>query len=26
VAREPGNLAAVTGASGERVLGAIYPR
>ena len=23
---EPGNLAAVTGASGERVLGAIYPR
>ncbi|PYE17751.1 anhydro-N-acetylmuramic acid kinase [Paraburkholderia silvatlantica] len=26
VAREPGNLAAVTGAAGERVLGAIYPR
>ncbi|MFM0052436.1 anhydro-N-acetylmuramic acid kinase [Caballeronia grimmiae] len=25
VAREPGNLAAVTGAAGERVLGAIYP-
>jgi anhydro-N-acetylmuramic acid kinase len=26
VAREPGNLASVTGAAGERVLGAIYPR
>jgi anhydro-N-acetylmuramic acid kinase len=26
VARQPGNLAAVTGAAGERVLGAIYPR
>ncbi len=26
VAREPGNLGAVTGAAGERVLGAIYPR
>lgn len=26
VAREPGNVAAVTGAAGERVLGAIYPR
>jgi anhydro-N-acetylmuramic acid kinase len=26
VARESGNLAAVTGAAGERVLGAIYPR
>jgi anhydro-N-acetylmuramic acid kinase len=26
VAREPGNLPAVTGAAGERVLGAIYPR
>jgi anhydro-N-acetylmuramic acid kinase len=26
VARAPGNLAAVTGAAGERVLGAIYPR
>ncbi|WP_028226522.1 anhydro-N-acetylmuramic acid kinase [Paraburkholderia ferrariae] len=26
VAREPGNLATVTGAAGERVLGAIYPR
>ena len=25
VAREPGNLPAVTGAAGERVLGAIYP-
>ena len=25
-AREPGNLATVTGAAGERVLGAIYPR
>lgn len=25
VAREPGNLSAVTGAAGERVLGAIYP-
>ncbi len=25
-AREPGNLPAVTGAAGERVLGAIYPR
>jgi anhydro-N-acetylmuramic acid kinase len=25
VAREPGNLAAVTGAAGERVLGALYP-
>lgn len=25
VARKPGNLAAVTGAAGERVLGAIYP-
>ncbi|WP_087655936.1 anhydro-N-acetylmuramic acid kinase [Caballeronia terrestris] len=25
VAREPGNIAAVTGAAGERVLGAIYP-
>ncbi|MEM5325618.1 anhydro-N-acetylmuramic acid kinase [Paraburkholderia sp. JHI2823] len=26
VAREPGNLSAVTGAAGERVLGAMYPR
>ncbi|WP_109483106.1 anhydro-N-acetylmuramic acid kinase [Paraburkholderia sp. C35] len=26
VAREPGNLPSVTGAAGERVLGAIYPR
>ena len=26
IAREPGNLPAVTGAAGERVLGAIYPR
>ncbi|WP_096031803.1 anhydro-N-acetylmuramic acid kinase [Caballeronia calidae] len=26
VAREPGNLPAVTGAAGDRVLGAIYPR
>ncbi|PLZ03492.1 anhydro-N-acetylmuramic acid kinase [Burkholderia sp. WAC0059] len=26
VARQPGNLADVTGAAGERVLGAIYPR
>jgi anhydro-N-acetylmuramic acid kinase len=26
IAREPGNLASVTGAAGERVLGAIYPR
>jgi anhydro-N-acetylmuramic acid kinase len=26
VAREPGNLASVTGAAGERILGAIYPR
>ncbi|WP_087086217.1 anhydro-N-acetylmuramic acid kinase [Caballeronia cordobensis] len=26
VAREPGNLSAVTGAAGARVLGAIYPR
>ena len=26
VAREPGNLPSVTGAEGERVLGAIYPR
>jgi anhydro-N-acetylmuramic acid kinase len=26
VAREPGSLAAVTGAAGDRVLGAIYPR
>jgi anhydro-N-acetylmuramic acid kinase len=26
VAREPGNVAAVTGAAGERVLGALYPR
>ncbi|SAK83759.1 anhydro-N-acetylmuramic acid kinase [Caballeronia catudaia] len=26
VAREPGNLPAVTGAAGERVLGAVYPR
>jgi anhydro-N-acetylmuramic acid kinase len=26
VAREPGNLPAVTGAAGERVLGALYPR
>jgi len=26
IARQPGNLAAVTGAAGERVLGAIYPR
>jgi anhydro-N-acetylmuramic acid kinase len=26
VAREPGNLATVTGAEGDRVLGAIYPR
>jgi anhydro-N-acetylmuramic acid kinase len=26
VAREPGSLAAVTGATGDRVLGAIYPR
>ncbi|MFC5429662.1 anhydro-N-acetylmuramic acid kinase [Paraburkholderia denitrificans] len=26
LAREPGNLASVTGAAGERVLGAIYPR
>ncbi|SAK52099.1 anhydro-N-acetylmuramic acid kinase [Caballeronia arationis] len=25
VAREPGNLAAVTGAAGDRVLGAVYP-
>jgi len=25
VAREPGNLASVTGAAGERVLGAVYP-
>ena len=24
--REPGNLAAVTGAKGERILGALYPR
>lgn len=26
VARKPGNVSAVTGAAGERVLGAIYPR
>ncbi|WP_090868612.1 anhydro-N-acetylmuramic acid kinase [Paraburkholderia diazotrophica] len=26
VAREPGNLSSVTGAAGERVLGAVYPR
>ncbi|HEY3598354.1 MAG TPA: anhydro-N-acetylmuramic acid kinase [Paraburkholderia sp.] len=26
IAREPGNLPSVTGAAGERVLGAIYPR
>ncbi len=26
VAREPGNLSSVTGAAGERILGAIYPR
>jgi anhydro-N-acetylmuramic acid kinase len=26
VAREAGNLPAVTGAAGERVLGALYPR
>ncbi len=26
VAREPGNLPSVTGAAGERVLGAVYPR
>jgi anhydro-N-acetylmuramic acid kinase len=26
VAREAGNVAAVTGAAGERVLGAVYPR
>ncbi len=26
IAREPGNLASVTGATGERVFGAIYPR
>ncbi|CAB3768742.1 anhydro-N-acetylmuramic acid kinase [Paraburkholderia humisilvae] len=26
IAREPGNLPAVTGAAGERVLGALYPR
>ncbi len=26
IAHEPGNLAAVTGAAGERGLGAIYPR
>ncbi|WP_177315756.1 anhydro-N-acetylmuramic acid kinase, partial [Burkholderia ubonensis] len=26
VAREPGSLATVTGAAGDRVLGALYPR
>lgn len=26
LAREPGNLSSVTGAAGERVLGAVYPR